>query len=91
MDTLTELLNSKGRDFIPENQIERLGKKDAATAGQLVKDAYAEARAGLGAGASDDAIAKRAALLFLKSCGVIPAKQPKPAPEAPAPETPAEE
>ena len=74
METLKQLLSSKGRDYFPENQIERLQKRNGQTTGSLVADAYKEARSALGVNAPDDAIAKRTALLFLKACGVIPAK-----------------
>ena len=86
MKTLEELLKSKGRDYFPESQIERFQRKSGEL-GSVVGTAHTTARAQLGADATDDAVAMRTALLFLKAVGVIPAK-PKPAAPAAGPEEP---
>lgn len=80
MTTLEALLNSKGRDYFPESAIARFQKKSGEL-GSVVGSANATARAQLGAAASDDAVAMRTALLFLKAMEVIPAKPQKPSTE----------
>lgn len=80
MKTLQALLNSKGRDYFPESAIARF-QKQSDELGSVVGEANAKARAQLGADATDDAVAMRTALLFLKAVGVIPAKPQKPSTE----------
>lgn len=74
MKTLDELLASKGREVMAPNTLAALSARGEIIS-PLVAVAHTEAREQLGAGASDDALALRAATLLLKRLGFLPRKQ----------------
>lgn len=91
MKTVEELLKSKGREVMSESTLKYLAKRGELIS-PLVADSYKAARAQLGTGATDDALARRASLILLKQLGHVPDTAPKVAPAEPVaqPENPGE-